>query len=209
MKDAPCIPCLYEFDKAIRREGFRIIAGVDEAGRGPLAGPVVAAAVILPDNLIINRIRDSKKVPAKEREELYNAISRSAIDIGVGIVSPEDIDRLNILNAAKLAMRHAIAALKVIPDIILIDAVRLSSIDIAQRAIVKGDGLSASIAAASIVAKTSRDRLMAEYHLTYPEYGFDRHKGYGTADHLERIRLYGPCPLHRMSFRGVKPFTTH
>lgn len=194
---------LYEYDNAISKEGFDLMAGMDEAGRGPLAGPVVAATVILPQGIRIDGIRDSKKIPEAERERLYEEISFYAIDIGVGIVEADEIDRINILQATKLAMHNAINCLKNRPDIILIDALRIPSINIRQMSIIKGDAKSASIAAASIIAKVTRDRIMARHHETYPHYGFDRHKGYGTKVHLDMIIKHGPCPIHRKSFKGV------
>ncbi|MDI6801987.1 MAG: ribonuclease HII [Thermodesulfovibrionales bacterium] len=194
---------LYDYDESIRRSGFRIIAGMDEAGRGPLAGPVVAAAVILPEGMRIEGIRDSKKIPEKEREELFYEILRNAVDAGVGIIDAEEIDRINILSATRRAMHKAAAHLTNKPDIILIDALQIPSISIKQMPIIKGDAKSASIAAASIVAKVIRDRIMAKYHSVYPQYNFDRHKGYATAAHLDKIKEYGPCFIHRKSFRKV------
>ncbi len=193
----------YAFDEAVRKDGFEIITGVDEAGRGPLAGPVVAAAVILPREIKIDGVRDSKKIPEGEREQLFREILINALDIGVGIVGAEEIDRVNILKATILAMHNAITGLSKKTDIILIDALRIPSIKITQKPVIKGDAKSASIAAASIIAKVVRDRIMVEYHSLYPHYGFDRHKGYGTRVHLDRIREYGPCPIHRKSFQKV------
>ncbi|MBI3592611.1 MAG: ribonuclease HII [Nitrospirae bacterium] len=194
---------LYEYDESIRKKGFDVIAGVDEAGRGPLAGPVVAAAVILPGDIKISGIRDSKKIPANERERLFCEILLNAVDIGIGAVDAEEIDQINILRATKLAMHNAIMDLKNQSDIILIDALNIPTIKIRQMPIIKGDAKSASIAAASIVAKVIRDRIMMRYHSVYPHYGFDRHKGYGTRAHIHKIEKYGPCPIHRKSFQKV------
>lgn len=195
---------LFAHDKALREQGFFVLAGVDEAGRGPLAGPVVAAAVILPPTAIIAGVRDSKKVPERERESLFSRITAEAVSFGIGTVHAEEIDRTDILRATKSAMMTALSQLAVSPDLVLIDAVRLPLLQIEQRSIIKGDATSASIAAASILAKVTRDRLMANYHEQYPQYGFDRHKGYATGDHIDLIRKYGPCPIHRMSFDQVK-----
>ncbi|MBZ0155732.1 MAG: ribonuclease HII [Alphaproteobacteria bacterium] len=194
---------LYAYDDAIRQEGFEVIAGVDEAGRGPLAGPVVAAAVILPRECPLKGIRDSKTVPEKEREHLYEEISRVALAFGIGIIGTEEIDRINILEATRHAMLAAIAGLGSAMDIVLIDALSLPSLPGPQRPIIKGDAQSASIAAASLLAKVHRDRLMREYHSLYPQYGFDRHKGYATKAHCAALREYGPSPLHRKSFQRV------
>ncbi len=181
-----------------------MIAGVDEAGRGPLAGPVVAAAVILHEDLKLKGIRDSKKIPGKEREELYQALLSDASEIGIGIVDSEEIDRINILNAAKQAMHKAIEGIKKNrPDIILIDALHIPSIKYKQMPIIKGDAKSACIAAASIIAKVTRDRIMMEFHEAYPHYGFNKHKGYATESHFDKIREFGPCPIHRKSFNKV------
>lgn len=195
---------LFAHDKALREQGFFVLAGVDEAGRGPLAGPVVAAAVILPASAVIDGVRDSKKVPAPERELLFARITDAAESYGIGIVEADEIDRTDILQATRSAMMAALNQLTVKPDLVLIDAVRLSALAGEQRSIIRGDATSASIAAASIVAKVTRDRLMVRYHEHYPHYGFDRHKGYGTRDHIDRIRQYGPCPIHRMSFDQVR-----
>ncbi|MEW6003555.1 MAG: ribonuclease HII [Nitrospirota bacterium] len=193
---------IYQHDEFLRKKGLRI-AGIDEAGRGPIAGPVVASAVVLPRSLRIKGLRDSKKVPEKEREFLYKEISGSAEDIGIGIVGPEQIDNLNILRATKLAMKLAVEDLSTTPDILVIDAVSLSLIKIKQISIIKGETKSASIAAASIIAKYTRDQIMIDYHRQYPNYNFGKNKGYSTREHLEMIRLYGPCPIHRKSFHRV------
>jgi ribonuclease HII len=195
---------IYHHDETFRKRGFTIIAGVDEAGRGPLAGPVVAAAVILPANLTITGLRDSKKVPEQERGRLFWDILSSSLDIGVGIVEHEEIDRINILQATRLAMKKAVADLRMIPDALIIDAVTLPSVSMKQFSIIKADAKSASVAAASLIAKYSRDMIMLRYHSLYPEYNFRKHKGYGTAEHIRLLNLYGPCSIHRKSFRKVK-----
>jgi len=178
------------------------ICGIDEAGRGPLAGPVVAGAVILPKDCRILYLNDSKKLSEKRREELYLEIQEKAVAWKVGIVGPEVIDRINILQATYEAMRQAIAGLGVAPDLLLNDAVTIPGVEITQVPIIKGDAKSISIAAASIMAKVTRDHMMAEYDKIYPEYGFARHKGYGTAAHIGAIREHGPCPIHRKTFIG-------
>lgn len=187
-----------EFDREYKIYGT--ICGIDEAGRGPLCGPVVAAAVILPDEYNILYINDSKKLSETKREEVYKEIDKYAVAYGVGIVSPERIDEINILQAIYEAMRTAIHKLSVTPDILLNDAVTIPMVDIKQVPIIKGDAKSQSIAAASIVAKVTRDHLMEEYDKLYPEYGFAKHKGYGTAAHIKAIKEYGPCPIHRRTF---------
>lgn len=187
-----------EFDREYKIYGT--ICGIDEAGRGPLCGPVVAAAVILQDEYNILYINDSKKLSETKREEVYKEIDKYAVAYGVGIVSPERIDEINILQATYEAMRTAIHKLSVTPDILLNDAVTIPMVDIKQVPIIKGDAKSQSIAAASIVAKVTRDHLMEEYDKLYPEYGFAKHKGYGTAAHIKAIKEYGPCPIHRRTF---------
>ncbi|MEJ5348495.1 MAG: ribonuclease HII [Desulfosoma sp.] len=191
------------FDQAIRRRGFRLLAGVDEAGRGPLAGPVVAAAVILPEGMNLSGVTDSKKVSPTRREELVEKIHQVAVSVGVGWVEAQEIDRINILQASLTAMVRAIQQLKVPPDLVLIDGPYSLPLSIPQRSVVKGDVRSLSIAAASIVAKVHRDHLMRTYHELYPLYGFARHKGYPTQEHLQALRRFGPCPIHRRSFHGV------
>ena len=176
------------------------ICGIDEAGRGPLSGPVVAGAVVLPKGCRILYINDSKKLSAKKREELFDVIMREAISVGVGIISPARIDEINILQATYEAMREAIQNLSITPDILLNDAVTIPRIDIAQVPIIKGDAKSLTIGAASIIAKVTRDRMMIEYAQIFPEYGFEKHKGYGTAAHIQALKEYGPCPIHRRSF---------
>ncbi len=194
---------LYGYDESLREKGFVRIAGLDEAGRGPLAGPVVAAAVVFSKCIKIKGLRDSKKVPEKEREFLYEEIARLSADIGIGIVGHEEIDRLNILRATRLAMRFAVENLSNLPDLLVIDAVSLPLVRIKQFSMIKGESISASIAAASIAAKCERDKIMLEYHRQFPHYNFDRNKGYATKDHLDMIRIYGPCPIHRKSFQRV------
>ena len=179
---------------------YEYICGIDEAGRGPLAGPVVASAVILPKDCYIEYLNDSKKVSEKRREALYYEIKEKAIAIGVGIVSPQVIDDINILEATYVAMKEAVGKLNVTPQMLLVDAVHIPGIGIPQVGIVKGDAKSVSIAAASIIAKVTRDRMMYDYDKLYPEYGFAGHKGYGTKAHMEALRTYGACPIHRTTF---------
>ncbi len=181
-------------------EDLGLVCGIDEAGRGPLAGPVAAGAVILPKDCEILGLNDSKKLSAAKRDELYDEIREKAVAFGCGIVGPARIDEINILNATYEAMCEAIGSLKVMPDVLLNDAVTIPQVRIKQVAIVKGDAKSLSIAAASIIAKVTRDRMMEEYDDVYPEYGFAEHKGYGTAAHIEALKKYGPCPIHRRSF---------
>ncbi|MEE3456533.1 MAG: ribonuclease HII [Lachnospiraceae bacterium] len=181
-------------------EGYGLIAGIDEVGRGPLAGPVMAGAVILPKDHPILYLNDSKKLTEKKREELYEVIMKEAVAVGIGMASEARIDEINILNATYEAMREAIGKLAPQPDILLNDAVKIPGISIRQVPIIKGDAKSVSIAAASIVAKVTRDRLMAEYEKIYPGYGFAKNKGYGTAEHIAAIKEMGPCPIHRRSF---------
>ena len=189
---------IYEKEAALN--GFKYVAGIDEAGRGPLAGPVVAACVILPENCLIEGLNDSKKVSAAKREKLYEIIVDKAVSMGIGIVDEKCIDEINILNATKLAMKKAVEQVKPQPDMLLIDAVRLNDVEIAQLPIIKGDSLSISIAAASIIAKVTRDHLIEEADVIYPQYGFKKHKGYGTEEHINAIKKYGICPIHRVSF---------
>ncbi|MBQ9886949.1 MAG: ribonuclease HII [Lachnospiraceae bacterium] len=179
---------------------YKMICGVDEAGRGPLAGPVVAGAVILPKNTTILYVNDSKKLSEKKREELYDVIMSQALCAGVGVVSADVIDEINILQATYEAMRQAIASLAIKPDLLLNDAVTIPHVDIRQVPIIKGDAKSLSIACASIVAKVTRDRMMREYDKLFPEYGFATHKGYGSAEHIAAIKEYGPSPIHRATF---------
>lgn len=180
--------------------GLQVICGVDEAGRGPLAGPVCAAAVILPKHLQIPGLTDSKKLTDKKRRELFPMIQEQAIAYGIGLASESEIDEINILQATFLAMRRALDQLSVRPEITLIDGNRETDFGLPVKTVVKGDSLSANIAAASILAKVTRDNLMVELAEKYPEYGFEIHKGYGTKAHYEALRTYGPCPIHRRSF---------
>lgn len=194
---------IYGLDESLRAEGFARLAGIDEAGRGPVAGPVVAAAVVLEPGARIPRLRDSKKVPEKELETLFLNLLPHVADFGIGVTEVQEIERFNILRATKMAMEAAVRNLMERPDILLIDAVKLPEMGIRQISMVRGESASASIAAASVAAKFVRDRLMLGYHRLYPEYGFDRHKGYLTAEHAERVKELGPSPIHRRSFGGV------
>ncbi len=191
---------LYAFERQARREGFAAVCGIDEAGRGPLAGPVFAAAVILPEHCGIEGIDDSKKLSPKKREQLFGEIENGAVAYGIGFATEQEIDRVNILQATFLAMKRAFDALAVRPDLALVDGNRMPQLGVETRTIIKGDSLSASIGAASILAKVSRDRLMLQIDGLYPQYSFARHKGYGTALHVEMLKKYGPCPVHRRSF---------
>ena len=195
------VKAMYEYEHNCRDNGYTVVAGVDEAGRGPLAGPVYAAAVILPNDIIIKGINDSKKLSEKKREELFEEITEKAIAYNIFSVDEKRIDEINILNATKLALTRAIEGLKVKPDLILVDA--LTNIDtkgIPYKSIIKGDAKEYSIAAASILAKVTRDRIMRQWDEIYSQYGFAKHKGYGTAAHIKALKEYGPCPLHRASF---------
>jgi len=191
-------------ERELRLAGFRRIAGIDEVGRGSLAGPVVAAAVILPERHRIKGLRDSKVLPRSRREALYELILDRAEAVGVGSMEVEVIDRINILQATKLAMRQALGHLDPAPDHLMIDALRLREVDLPQRPIIDGDAISASIAAASIVAKVTRDRICAEIDARYPAYGFARNKGYGTRRHFEALLREGPCEWHRRSFAPLR-----
>lgn len=194
----------YILENELKQNGYNFICGVDEAGRGPLAGPVCAAAVILPENLIIEDLNDSKKLSEKRREELFPIILEKAICTSVAFASVEEIEELNILNATFLAMQRAVEGLKIPTDFALIDGNRTPKLNIPANAVVKGDAKSMSIAAASVLAKVSRDRLMLEYDKLYPEYNFAKHKGYATKQHYEAIANYGICNIHRKSFlKGV------
>jgi len=192
----------YEMDAC--EKGYAKIAGIDEAGRGPIAGPVVSAAVILPPSSLIEGVTDSKKLSPKMRNLLYDKIYEHAVSIGIGIVDPPEIIRLNILYASLLSMKMSVQNLMPQPDFLLIDGIFQIPYALPQKAIPKGDCLSISIAAASIIAKVTRDRLMEKYHYEYPEYGFDKHKGYPTREHKEAVRRFGCCPIHRKSFKGVR-----
>lgn len=191
---------LFEFDVEYRKNGIELLAGVDEAGRGPLAGPVYAAAVILPDDAYIQGLNDSKKLTEKRREELFEVITEKALAYAVAAVDEKRIDEINILNATFEAMNKAVEMLNVQPDYVLIDGNRINGMTIPHETVVKGDAKSASIAAASILAKVSRDRFITEMSKKYPQYGFENHKGYGTAAHNEAILKYGPCEIHRRTF---------
>lgn len=196
---------LKEIDEEIYENGAKYICGIDEAGRGPLAGPVVVASCILPRDSMIEGINDSKKISEKKRERVYEEIIKQAVSYGVGIIDESRIDEINILQATKVGLTESIKELEVVPDIILVDALRgINTCNIPYRSIIKGDASSYSIAAASIIAKVTRDRLMLKYDEMYPEYGFAKHKGYGTANHIAAIKQYGLCPIHRRSF--VKNF---
>lgn len=194
---------IFSFDNDFRIKGVEIIAGIDEAGRGPLAGPVVASAVILREDGLIPGLNDSKKLSSRKIESLFWEITAQSVSIGIGIVGAPEIDSINILNATKKAMITAVKDLSVTPDLIMIDAMTLDKCPVSQKSIIKGDGKSASIAAASVIAKHVRDSMMNDYHRLYPEYGFNQHKGYGTQRHREKINQYGPCPIHRRSFSPV------
>ena len=191
---------MWQIEQECFAQGFQVVCGVDEAGRGPLAGPVCAAAVILPADIEISGLNDSKKLTDKRRRELFPVIKEQAIAYGIGLASHEEIDEINILQATYLAMERAIAQLTVKPDMALIDGNRAKDFGIPVRTVVKGDSLSASIAAASILAKVTRDDLMLEAAETYPQYQFDVHKGYGTKAHYAALTEYGPSPVHRMTF---------
>lgn len=202
-KSKPAYNCSYEI--ALRSAGFRAVCGVDEAGRGPLAGPVVAAAVILPPGCDISGITDSKKLTSGQREQAYDKIIQIAVDYHIALSSPREIETLNILRASLLAMEKAILGLtRTAPDFLLIDGIHKVSLDKPQCALKKGDFRSVSVAAASILAKVSRDRLMKDYDREYPGYGFARHKGYGTAEHVECLDRLGVCALHRRTFAPVR-----
>jgi len=197
------INALYQFEYAALEQGFELVAGIDEAGRGPLAGPVAVASVILPLGLFLPGLNDSKKVSAKRRESLFEEIKANAIAYNITLVTEDVIDRINIYQATVSGMYKSVLALRPSPHKVLIDAVDLDRLPIPYQPIIKGDSLSASIAAASILAKVTRDRLMLEYDKQYPEYGFANHKGYGTAEHLTAIKKYGPCPIHRKTFEPI------
>ena len=196
---------LKEIEKDLNLKGFNKICGIDEAGRGPLAGPVVVSAVIMPNDSMIEGVNDSKKVSEKKREKLYDEITNSAIAWGVAIIDQKEIDEINILNATKKGLTQALMELSEKPDIILVDALTgIDTLGIPYQSIIKGDAKSYSIAAASIIAKVTRDRIMRQWDEIYPEYGFEKHKGYGTKAHIEVIKNNGICPIHRRSF--VKNF---
>ncbi|MBQ2057873.1 MAG: ribonuclease HII [Oscillospiraceae bacterium] len=191
---------LWSIERELAADGKKLIAGVDEAGRGPLAGPVCAAACVLPFGIEVEGLNDSKKLTEKQRERLYGIITEKAEAWAVGFASPEEIDEVNILNATYLAMNRAVKALGLEPDISIVDGNRSEGLEFSNITVVKGDGKSASVAAASIIAKVTRDRLMLTFAEKYPQYAFEKHKGYPTALHYERLREYGPCEIHRKSF---------
>ena len=197
---------LFEFETKASHQGFKNIAGIDEAGRGPLAGPVVAAAVIFPSQVNIPGLNDSKKLSTKKREELFPKIQEISVFYGVAVVDQKVIDKINILQAARLAMKQAVETLKITPGLLLIDGNQKIDSTLIQWAIVKGDSRSLSIAAASVLAKVTRDRIMDDYHKLYPQYEFNRHKGYGTKLNRNLIQEHGPCPIHRRTFKGVSEY---
>lgn len=197
---------LFEFESKASHQGFKNIAGIDEAGRGPLAGPVVAAAVIFPSKVNIPNLNDSKKLSANKREELFPKIQEISVAFGLAVVDQKVIDKINILQAARLAMKQAVETLKITPGLLLIDGNQKIDSTLNQWAIVKGDSRSLSIAAASVLAKVTRDRIMDGYHKLYPQYEFNRHKGYGTRLHRNLIQEHGPCPIHRSTFKGVSEY---
>ena len=197
---------LKEKEEELRKKGFQYICGIDEAGRGPLAGPVVIASVIMPADSMIEGVNDSKKISEKKREKIYDQILEEAISYGVAIIGQDEIDEINILNATKKGLTVSLQELSQRPDLILVDALNgIDTLGIPYDSIIKGDAKCYSIAAASIIAKVTRDRIMREWDKVYPEYGFEKHKGYGTKAHIEAIKNYGICPLHRKTF--VKNFT--
>lgn len=200
-KEEQRLKILKEHEEELRNKGFNYICGIDEAGRGPLAGPVVVASVIMPKDSFIEGVNDSKKVSEKKREKLYDLIIQEAISYGVGIVGQDEIDEINILNATKKGLTMSLQELTQKPDLILVDALsHIDTLGIPYESIIKGDAKCYSISAASIIAKVTRDRIMREWDSVYPEYGFIAHKGYGTAAHIAKIKECGPCPLHRKSF---------
>ena len=194
---------MWEFELATQSKGYQYIAGIDEAGRGPLAGPVVSAAVILPPDFTCQGVTDSKKLSEKRREALFPLIKAQALAVGIGMADHKEIDRINILAASLLSMKRAVQDLDQFPDFLLIDGKFTIDMDLPQQAIVRGDSRSISIAAASIIAKVTRDRYMADLHRRYPLYNFIRHKGYPTKAHKQAIIDHGPCPFHRTTFNGV------
>lgn len=192
---------LKQIENDLHQKGFKYICGIDEAGRGPLAGPVVVASVIMPENSMIEGVNDSKKISEKKREKLYDLILQEAISYGIGIIGQNEIDNINILNATKKGLTNALKELTVKPDLIIVDALNhIDTLGIPYESIIKGDAKAYSISAASIIAKVTRDRIMREWSTVYPQYGFEIHKGYGTAKHIAAIKEYGLCPLHRKSF---------
>jgi len=197
---------MYGYERQVRAMGYKLVAGLDEAGRGPLAGPVVAAAVILPGDILLPGLEDVRRLSAKRRDEVYREIMERATAVGVGMVHPDGIDESNVLLATYKAMALAVQEMTVQPDYLLIDAYHLPGVSQPQSPVVGGDALSCSIAAASVVAKVRRDEYMIEMDRVYPQYGFAHHKGYGTAEHREALERYGPCPIHRKSFGEQRDF---
>ena len=192
---------LKKYEEELRKKGFKYICGIDEAGRGPLAGPVVVASVIMPENSMIEGVNDSKKVSEKKREKLYDLILDEAISYGIGIVGQDEIDEINILNATKKGLTMSLQELTQKPDLIIVDALsKINTLGIPYESIIKGDAKCCSISAASIIAKVTRDRIMREWDKIYPQYGFATHKGYGTSSHIKAIIENGPCPIHRKTF---------
>jgi len=201
---------LLALESNLWKQGFRTLAGVDEVGRGPLAGPVVAACVVFPQNFLLSGVNDSKKLTSTKREKLFDQILRNAQEVGIGIVGERTIDRMNILNASLKAMWKAVNQLRNLPEFILVDGnQKIPNLLLPQMPVVKGDSQSLSIAAASIVAKVTRDRIMLKYHRKYPEFAFAEHKGYATKAHVEALKTFGPCQIHRKSFKPVKLYQTN
>ena len=194
---------MMKYEHELKMQGFQLIAGIDEVGRGPLAGPVVAASVIISDDFYLGGINDSKQLSEQKREEYFDIIMKNAVSVGIGVISPQEIDQINIYEATKKAMYAALNNSNIYPDYCLIDAMKLT-LPIPQTSIIKGDAKSVSIAAASIVAKVTRDRMMAEYSEQYPYYYFEKNMGYGTKEHLDALNTHGPCPIHRKSFAPIK-----
>ena len=200
-KEEQRLNMLKQYENDLRNKGYKYICGIDEAGSGPLAGPVVVASVIMPANSMIEGVNDSKKVSEKKREKLYDLILEESISYGVGIIGQDEIDEINILNATKKGLTMSLQELTQKPDLIIVDALtHIDTLGIPYESIIKGDAKCYSISAASIIAKVTRDRIMREWDKVYPQYGFAQHKGYGTSAHINAIKEFGPCPLHRKSF---------
>ncbi len=200
-KEEQRLNMLKQYENDLRNKGYKYICGIDEAGRGPLAGPVVVASVIMPENSMIEGVNDSKKVSEKKREKLYDLILEEAISYGVGIIGQDEIDEINILNATKKGLTTSLKELTQKPDLIIVDALtHIDTLGTPYESIIKGDAKCYSISAASIIAKVTRDRIMREWDKIYPQYGFAQHKGYGTSAHINAIKEYGPCILHRKTF---------
>lgn len=211
LKQTPAKPDLHK-ELALIEQGYRFVAGLDEAGRGAWAGPVVAAAVILPPNQAdlserLTELNDSKKLTPSIRERLFDLIQEAALAVSVGSAPAAMVDEINVVEATRYAMQQALEKLALAPDYLLIDHLKLPTFDIPQQSFPKAESISLSVAAASVIAKVSRDRVMTQFHHTYPDYAFDRHKGYGTAAHRQALVAYGPCPLHRMSYAPLKSLT--